>query len=159
VIGSIFWLNRVEPGLPNAPPFIATAQGPTPGNAGKRSSYALVPGVAGDSLTLLAIPGPIPPLPSPLCPIHSAPAPLPVHLRPMPDNPGLSPPRRTAFTLAEWASCHKAAVAALCASLTMLAPADHREASVEDVGPKGRGSYLPPAASLRSRDSPNFGRF
>jgi hypothetical protein len=28
VLGSIFWLKRVEPGLPNAPPFIATAQGP-----------------------------------------------------------------------------------------------------------------------------------
>jgi hypothetical protein len=29
VIGSIFWLKRVEPGLPSAPPFIATGQGPT----------------------------------------------------------------------------------------------------------------------------------
>ncbi len=29
VIGSIFWLKRVEPGLPNAPPFIATTQRPT----------------------------------------------------------------------------------------------------------------------------------
>ena len=29
VIGSIFWLKRVEPGLPKAPPFVATAQGPT----------------------------------------------------------------------------------------------------------------------------------
>jgi hypothetical protein len=30
VIGSIFWFKRVEPGLPKAPPFIATAQAPTP---------------------------------------------------------------------------------------------------------------------------------
>jgi hypothetical protein len=30
VLGSIFWLERVEPGPPNAPPFIATAQGPQP---------------------------------------------------------------------------------------------------------------------------------
>jgi hypothetical protein len=29
VIGSIFWLKRVEPGLPKAPPFIAAAQAPT----------------------------------------------------------------------------------------------------------------------------------
>lgn len=28
VIGSIFWFKRVEPGLPTAPPFIATAQAP-----------------------------------------------------------------------------------------------------------------------------------
>src|SRR5271163_2855383 len=28
VIGSIFWFKRVEPGLPKAPPFIATAQAP-----------------------------------------------------------------------------------------------------------------------------------
>jgi hypothetical protein len=28
-LGSIFWLRGVEPGPPNAPPFIATAQGPT----------------------------------------------------------------------------------------------------------------------------------
>ena len=29
VIGSIYWFKRVEPGLPTAPPFIATAQAPT----------------------------------------------------------------------------------------------------------------------------------
>src|SRR5271168_246815 len=29
VIGSILWFKRVEPGLPKAPPFIATAQAPT----------------------------------------------------------------------------------------------------------------------------------
>ena len=29
LIGSIFWLKRVEPGLPSAPPFIATGQRPT----------------------------------------------------------------------------------------------------------------------------------
>ena len=28
-LGSIFWLKRAEPGLPNAPPIIATTQGPT----------------------------------------------------------------------------------------------------------------------------------
>jgi hypothetical protein len=31
VIGSIFWLKQVQPGLPKAPPFIATAQGLTKG--------------------------------------------------------------------------------------------------------------------------------
>ena len=29
VIGSIFWFKQAEPGLPKAPPFVATAQGPT----------------------------------------------------------------------------------------------------------------------------------
>jgi hypothetical protein len=29
VIGSIFWLERIEPRLPEAAPFVATAEGPT----------------------------------------------------------------------------------------------------------------------------------
>ncbi|HEY2147170.1 MAG TPA: hypothetical protein VGH32_04490, partial [Pirellulales bacterium] len=40
VMGSIFWLKRVEPGLPNAAPFIATAQGPTTMQPGSNLTVA-----------------------------------------------------------------------------------------------------------------------
>jgi hypothetical protein len=40
VLGSIFWLKRVEPGLPKAPPFIATTQGPTTTEPGSNLTVA-----------------------------------------------------------------------------------------------------------------------
>ena len=57
VLGSIFWLKRAEPGLPNAPSITAATEGPTTTQPRSNSAVATSSG-AGSTLSNVTQPGP-----------------------------------------------------------------------------------------------------